>query len=92
MIGWVEASLYEAISCLARAGKNDLASDLNRLLDTLDFDELEVFRNPASEAIADRLEEVRETYARTLDEEAAEEYAAAFGRAAAKRHPRVRLT
>ena len=58
MIGWVEASLYEAIDCLTRVGKNDLASDLNRLLDTLDFDDLEVFRNPASEAIADRLLEV----------------------------------
>jgi hypothetical protein len=58
MIGWVEASLYEAINCLTRLGKNDLASDLGRLLHTLDFDELEVFRNPASEAIADRLLEV----------------------------------
>ena len=58
MIGWVEASLYEAINCLTRLGKNDLASDLNRLLDTLDFDELEVFRNPVSEAIADQLLEV----------------------------------
>ena len=58
MIGWAEASLYEAINCLTRAGKNHLASDLNRLLDALDFDELEVFRNPASEAIADQLLEV----------------------------------
>ena len=58
MIGWIEASLHEAIQCLTRVGKNDLASDLNRLLDTLDFDELEVFRNPASEAIADQLLEV----------------------------------
>ncbi len=33
----------------------DLASDLGRLLDTLDFDEIEVFRNPATEAIADEL-------------------------------------
>lgn len=55
MIGWVEASLYEAIDCLARAGKNHLASDLGRLLETLDFDELEVLRSPASEAIADAL-------------------------------------
>jgi hypothetical protein len=39
-------------------GKNDLASDLNRLLDTLDFDEIEVFRSPLSEAIADQLLEV----------------------------------
>ena len=58
MIGWVEASLYEAINCLARLGKNDLASDLSRLLDTLDFDELEVFRIPASESIADQMLEV----------------------------------
>ena len=58
MIGWVEASLYEAINCLARLGKNDLASDLNRLLDTLDFDEIEVFRNPASERIADQMLQV----------------------------------
>jgi Autoinducer binding domain len=55
MIGWAEASLYEAVDVLARSGKNDLASDLGRLLDTLDFDEIEVFRNPAAEAIADDL-------------------------------------
>jgi hypothetical protein len=55
MIGWVQASLYEAIDCLARGGKNDLASDLSRLLNTLDFDDLEVFRSPVSEAIADAL-------------------------------------
>jgi hypothetical protein len=48
MIGWVEASLYEAINCLTRVGKNHLASDLNRLLDTLDFDDLEVFREGAA--------------------------------------------
>ena len=58
MIGWVEASLYEAINCLTRLGKNDLASDLGRLLDTLDFDELEVFRNPVSEVVADEMLEV----------------------------------
>ena len=58
MIGWVEASLYETIRCLTRLGRNDLASDINRLLDTLEFDELEVFRNPVSEAVADQLLEV----------------------------------
>ena len=46
----------------------------------------------ALEAVAERLEEVRDAYTRTLDEETAEEYAAAFERAAARRHPRVRLT
>lgn len=55
MIGWVEASLYEAINSLTRIGKNEVASDLTRLLDTLDFDDLEVFRNPVSEAIADEM-------------------------------------
>ena len=57
MIGWVEASLYEAISCRAPAwARNDLASDSNRLLDTLDFDDArESSRNAASEAIDDRL-------------------------------------
>jgi hypothetical protein len=44
------------------------------------------------EAIADRLEELRDTYASTLEEDEATEYAAAFDRAAGKRHPRVRLS
>ena len=55
MIGWVETSLYEAVECLARAGKNDIASDLSRLLDTLDFDDLEVLRSPVAERIASSL-------------------------------------
>lgn len=58
MIGWVESALHESIECLARTGRNDLASDLGRLLDTLDFETLEVLRSPASEAIADALLEV----------------------------------
>ncbi len=41
------------------------------------------------DALADRLLEVRATYAATLDEEAAREYEAAFDRAAAKRFPRL---
>ncbi len=55
MIGWVESSLYEAIDCLARAGKNHLASDLGRLLESLDFDDIEVLRSPVSERVADSL-------------------------------------
>lgn len=43
------------------------------------------------ESVADRLGELRDTYAATLDESAADEYAAAFERAARRRHPRVRL-
>jgi hypothetical protein len=55
MIGWVEASLYESIDCLARAGKNHLASDLGRLLVCLDFDDIEVLRSPVAERVADAL-------------------------------------
>ena len=42
------------------------------------------------EAIADRLEELRDTYASTLDDDAAGAYAQAFARAARKRFPKVR--
>jgi flagellar biosynthesis/type III secretory pathway protein FliH len=42
------------------------------------------------EAIADQLEELRDTYASTLDAEAAEAYAQAFARAARKRFPKLR--
>ncbi len=42
------------------------------------------------DAVADRLIELRTTYAATLDEDAALDYEAAFDRAAAKRFPRVR--
>jgi hypothetical protein len=38
---------------------------------------------------AEALAEIRNTYARTLDEDAAEEYEAAFEKAAAKRFPRL---
>jgi hypothetical protein len=58
MFGWVEDSLHEAINCLARLGKNDLASDLTRLVGTLDFDELEIFRVPMAKVIAEELTEV----------------------------------
>jgi hypothetical protein len=43
------------------------------------------------EAVAERLEEVRDTYARTLDDGVAEEYERSFDRAARKRYPKVRL-
>ena len=40
------------------------------------------------DAIGDRLLDVRETYAATLDDDAADEYRAAFNRAASKRFSR----
>ena len=42
------------------------------------------------DAIADRLEELRDTYASTLDADAADTYAQAFARAARKRYPKLR--
>ena len=42
------------------------------------------------EAIADALGDVKATYAATLDDDTAEEYEAAFDRAAAKRFPLLR--
>ena len=42
------------------------------------------------EAVADGLEELRDTYASTLDDAAAEDYAQAFARAVRKRFPKLR--
>jgi hypothetical protein len=42
------------------------------------------------ESIADQLEELRDTYASTLDPAAAATYAQAFARAARKRFPKLR--
>lgn len=42
------------------------------------------------EAVADELEKLRDTYASTLEEEAASAYAQAFARAARKRFPKLR--
>lgn len=43
------------------------------------------------EAIADRLEELRDTYAATLDDAARTDYERSFRRLAAKRFPRSRI-
>ena len=43
------------------------------------------------ESVAERLEEVRDTYAATLDPDAVEAYERSFERAARKRFPRVRI-
>lgn len=42
-------------------------------------------------AIGERLEQLRDTYALTLDEGSREEYEHSFGRSAGKRYPRVRI-
>jgi hypothetical protein len=43
------------------------------------------------EAVAERLEELRDTYAATLEPQPAEQYELAFARAVRKRFPRVRV-
>ena len=43
------------------------------------------------ESVAERLEELRDTYAATLEPDAAEAYERSFERAARKRFPRVRI-
>ena len=47
--------MHEAIDLLARSGRNDLASDLNRIIAKIDFDDLEVLRCPGSDRIADAI-------------------------------------
>lgn len=52
MCGWAEDALQEAIELLARTGRNDLASDLMRIVESIDFDDLEVLRCPGCDQIA----------------------------------------
>jgi hypothetical protein len=70
------------------------AAEAERAYDAADRDEAEEAYGDFQlvlETVAERLEQLRDTYARTLDDDAAEAYAAAFDRGARKRHPRVRL-
>lgn len=53
MRGWAEDAMREAVDVLARGGRNDLASDITRILAKIDFDHLEVLRCPGSDRLAD---------------------------------------
>jgi hypothetical protein len=53
MRGWAEDAMREAVDVLARGGRNDLASDISRILAKIDFDHLEVLRCPGSDRLAD---------------------------------------
>ena len=55
MTGWAEESMREAIDLLARAGRNDLATDLNRIQARVDFDDLDVLRCVGTDRIADSI-------------------------------------
>ena len=69
------------------------ADEAERAYDTADREEAEEAYGDFQlvlDALADRLIDLRVTYAATLDEEAALEYEAAFDRAAAKRFRSLR--
>ena len=69
------------------------ADDAERAYDAADREDAEEAYGDYQlvlEAVADRLEELRDTYAATLDDDAAGEYAQAFARAARKRFPKLR--
>ena len=68
------------------------AEDAERAYDEAERDEAEEAYGDYQlvlEAIADRLGEIRDSYATTLDEDAAGEYERAFGRAARRRYPKL---
>jgi nitrate reductase assembly molybdenum cofactor insertion protein NarJ len=68
------------------------AREAERRYDAADAEEAEELYGDYQlllESIADRLGELRDTYATTLEADAAEEYAATFDRAVLRRHPRL---
>lgn len=58
MISWAEESLQEAIELAARSGRNDMASDLRRILETVDFHDLQIMRLDGLDEIAGEVVEV----------------------------------
>jgi hypothetical protein len=70
------------------------AEDAERAYDAAERDDAEEAYGDyllVVEAIGDRLGEVRDAYAATLDEDAAEQYTSSFERAARKRFPEAAL-
>jgi hypothetical protein len=68
------------------------AEDAERAYDEAERDEAEEAYGDYQlvlDAIADRLGEIRDSYAATLDEDVAAEYGRAFVRAARKRYPKL---
>lgn len=59
MQGWAEEAIRQAIDLLARSSRNDLATDLNQILNAIDFVDLDVLRCPGSESIADEILEAQ---------------------------------
>ena len=59
MGGWAKESMREAIELLARSGRNDLATDLNRIQARVDFNDLDVLRCVGTDGIADAILEAQ---------------------------------
>lgn len=55
MNSWAEEAVRDAIEMAARAGRNDLASDLGRILSTIGFEDLDIMRNPDADPLADEI-------------------------------------
>lgn len=55
MSAWAEEAVRDAIELVARAGRNDLASDLGRILSTIGFEDLDIMRNPDADPLADEI-------------------------------------
>jgi hypothetical protein len=55
MTRWAEDAMREAVDLFARYGRNDLASDLNRILTVVDFGSLDVLRSAESDRLADEI-------------------------------------
>jgi hypothetical protein len=58
MDGWICGAMREAIELLVDSGRQDIASDLNRVLSSLDFEQFEIMRNTYADEIADEILEV----------------------------------
>lgn len=57
MENWASESLRECIDLLAKTGRNDLASDLDRLMQVSNLEQTEILRSAEADEIADMLVE-----------------------------------
>jgi hypothetical protein len=55
MFGWPEEAMREAMDFLSRSRRSDLASDLNRICDSINFDDFEIMRSSRMDQIADEI-------------------------------------
>jgi hypothetical protein len=55
MSTWIEASLQDAVAALLRSGEREIAAALGRLLGEPELRQLQLFRAPEAEAIADEI-------------------------------------